>query len=264
MKENFILEEIKDVRKQLLNHQLYTAVKSDQDLKLFMSSHVYAVWDFMSLLKSLQNSLTCTTTPWTPKGNPDLRYLINEIVLAEETDIDQNGNRMSHYEMYLNAMIAAGISIEKPREVINRMASATSILDAIMFSGLPQHVKQFLDSTFSIIQRGKNHEIAAAFTYGREDLIPEMFTEILNGLSKTSLDTDLEPITYYFDRHIELDGDEHGPMAHKMVAMLCENNKVKWQEAARVSKQALQARILLFDGILDEIHATRLEFAPAF
>ena len=226
-----------------------------------MSSHVYAVWDFMSLLKSLQNSLTCTTTPWTPKGNPDLRYLINEIVLAEETDIDLNGNRMSHYEMYLNAMIAAGISVDQPQELINVMARTSNILDTIKHSELPQHIKQFLHSTFSIIQRGKNHEIAAAFTYGREDLIPEMFTEILNGLSKTSLDIDLEPITYYFYRHIELDGDEHGPMAHKMVAMLCKNDNVKWQESAQVAKESLQSRVLLFDGILKEIMQSRLAFA---
>ena len=90
-----------------------------------------------------------------------------------------------------------------------------------------------------------------------------MFTEILNGLSKTSLDTDLEPITYYFDRHIELDGDEHGPMAHKMVAMLCEDNQEKWNEAAAVSKEALQSRISLFNGILEEINTHRTEFATS-
>lgn len=256
MKENLILKEIKEVRKQLLNHQLYTSIKSDEDLLRFMTSHVYAVWDFMSLLKSLQNSLTCTKTPWIPKGNPDLRYLINEIVLAEETDIDQNGNRMSHYEMYLNAMIAAGISIENTQERINKIALATDVLSVITLSELPQHIKQFLHSTFSIIERGKDHEIAAAFTYGREDLIPAMFTEILNGIPKINLDTDLRPITYYFDRHIELDGDEHGPMAHQMVAMLCGEDKLKWKEAAKVSKEALQARIRLFNGILEEISST--------
>jgi pyrroloquinoline quinone (PQQ) biosynthesis protein C len=259
MKENTILMEISGIRTQLLNHKLYSEIKTDEDLKTFMFSHVYAVWDFMSLLKALQNSLTCTTTPWVPKGNPDLRYLINEIVLAEETDIDQNGNRLSHYEMYLNAMQAVGVSIETIKNDVTKLSQSKQIIKEIEGSKLPLYIKQFLHSTFSIINRGKDHEIAAAFTYGREDLIPEMFTEILGGLSTTNIMTDLEPITYYFNRHIELDGDEHGPMAHKMVAMLCGDDPVKWQEAAQVSKEALESRIALFDGILNEISISKLE-----
>jgi Asp-tRNA(Asn)/Glu-tRNA(Gln) amidotransferase C subunit len=259
MKQNTISNQISEVRKRLLHHELYSQIKTDEDLRIFMSSHVYAVWDFMSLLKALQNSLTCTDTPWMPKGNPDLRYLINEIVLAEETDRDQHGNRMSHYEMYLNAMNAAGVATDKAQSDIAKLSQSDQILEKIESSELASHIQQFLTSTFSIINRGKDHEIAAAFTYGREDLIPEMFTEILSGLATTQIETDLEPITYYFDRHIELDGDEHGPMAHKMVAMLCGDDPVKWQEAAEVSKEALESRITLFDGILEQIHSSKLE-----
>lgn len=259
MEANLILNKISTVREQLLSHQLYSHIKNDEDLRVFMSSHIYAVWDFMSLLKALQNSLTCTTTPWTPIGNPDLRYLINEIVLAEETDIDHLGNRMSHYEMYLSAMNAVGINIEISKNEIDLLSSSCHILNEIDKSQLPQHVKQFLTTTFTIINRGKDHEIAAAFTYGREDLIPEMFTEILDGISTSSFDIDLEPIKYYFDRHIELDGDEHGPMAHKMVALLCGDEKSKWEEAIQVANEALQSRIELFDGILKEIKESELE-----
>ena len=259
MEANLILNKISTVREQLLSHQLYSHIKNDEDLRVFMSSHIYAVWDFMSLLKALQNSLTCTTTPWTPVGNPDLRYLINEIVLAEETDIDHLGNRMSHYEMYLSAMNAVGINIEISKNEIDLLSSSCHILNEIDKSQLPQHVKQFLTTTFTIINRGKDHEIAAAFTYGREDLIPEMFTEILDGISTSSFDIDLEPIKYYFDRHIELDGDEHGPMAHKMVALLCGDEKSKWEEAIQVANEALQSRIELFDGILKEIKESELE-----
>jgi pyrroloquinoline quinone (PQQ) biosynthesis protein C len=259
--KNQILQEIEEVRTRLLNHKLYKNIKTDRDLKLFMSSHVYAVWDFMSLLKSLQNSLTCTTTPWIPKGDTNLRYLINEIVLAEETDLDEHGKRMSHYEMYLNAMDAAGLEWKEVHEHIIELSKSKDILNQIKIADLPNHVKQFLHTTFSIIQRNKSHEVAAAFTYGREDLIPEMFSEILGGLSKTSIETDLQPITYYFDRHIELDGDDHGPMAHKMVELLCEDDMLKWQEAAAVSKEALLSRIALFDGILEEIQSSKLELA---
>ena len=246
-------EDISLSRKRLLEHPLYTSIKSTEHLQGFMNSHVYAVWDFMSLLKALQQQLTCTTLPWQPVGDTRLRYLINEIVLAEETDEDVNGNRMSHYEMYLDAMQAAGIDTEKVEHQMGSWTSIDQILQFTRSGNLPQHISQFLQTTFEVIQRGKSHEIAAAFTYGREDLIPEMFTEIISGLNQSEMMIDLSKIKYYFDRHIELDGDEHGPMAHKMVALLCGDDQNKWNEAIAVSQQALESRYKLFSGILETI-----------
>ncbi|WP_124978741.1 DUF3050 domain-containing protein [Nonlabens xiamenensis] len=248
-----IFKQIQEERNALLEHPLYQSIQSDEDLRLFMELHVYAVWDFMSLLKALQQQLTCTQTPWMPVGDPDLRYLINEIVLAEETDIDIDGNRKSHYEMYIDAMESIGMETQPTHDLIQLLAKSENILSAIKSTSLPDAAKQFLTSTFEIIQGGKPHEIAAAFTYGREDLIPEMFTEILEGMHKSDLNVNLKPVQYYFDRHIELDGDEHGPMAHKMVALLCDNDQVKIEEAARVASKALASRIRLFNGILSNI-----------
>jgi hypothetical protein len=179
--------------------------------------------------------------------------LINEIVLAEETDQNSNGQRMSHYEMYLDAMQAAGIDTTKAETQIAQWTSVDAVLESASSSELPEHVSQFLDSTFNVIKRRKTHEIAAAFTYGREDLIPDLFTEIIGGLEKSEVSIDLSKIKYYFDRHIELDGDEHGPMAHKMVALLCGDDEEKWREATLVSQQALKSRYLLFSGILEQI-----------
>ena len=245
-------------RKRLLQHQLYNSINTTEDLQTFMQSHVYAVWDFMSLLKALQQQLTCTTLPWHPVGDTQLRYLINEIVLAEETDEDPDGNRISHYEMYLDAMQAAGIDTRKVEEQINGWTTIDQILELTRSKELPSHISQFLNTTFSVIKRGKAHEIAAAFTYGREDLIPEMFTEIIGGLEKSEVSIDLSKIKYYFDRHIELDGDEHGPMAHKMVSLLCGDDKEKWNEAIKVSQQALESRYELFTGILENINSLEL------
>ena len=78
-----------------------------------MEYHVYAVWDFMSLLKALQIELTCTTLPWKPVGDTKIRRLINSIVLEEESDVDADGNPSSHYEMYLDAMIECGADTKK-------------------------------------------------------------------------------------------------------------------------------------------------------
>jgi hypothetical protein len=40
------------------------------------------------------------------RHNQSTRYLINEIVVAEESDLTIDGQRSSHYEMYIEAMKA--------------------------------------------------------------------------------------------------------------------------------------------------------------
>jgi len=240
-------------REQLLNHPLYGRVKTVDDLRHFLQGHVYAVWDFMSLLKALQAKLTCTQVPWLPVGNPEIRYLINEIVLAEETDLTLEGKRRSHFEMYLEAMEACGADIAEIQAFLDDVVATQNILVSIKKSGLHSGVKAFLDFTFRVIDQGKPHEIAAAFTFGREDLIPGMFTEILRNFQANFPETDLSKLIYYFERHIELDADEHGPMAMQMVIELCAGDAQKWKEVEDISRLALQKRIGLWNAIEENI-----------
>ncbi len=236
-------------QKQLLEHPLYDKINTVDDLKSFLEYHVFAVWDFMSLLKALQNHLTCTTLPWMPVGNPETRYLINEIVLAEETDINIKNERQSHFEMYLDAMEDIGASTSKIHEFQEHFTSTKNIFTSIKTSDLPEELKDFLNFTFEVSSYGKPHEIAAAFTFGREDLIPSMFTEIIKGFQKKLSDSQIEKLIYYFERHIELDEDEHGPMALKMIEELCGDDETKWKEVENISKYALEKRIVLWNAI---------------
>jgi len=104
-----------------------------------------------------------------------------------------------------------------------------------------------------VIEEGKAHKIAAAFTFGREDLIPNMFTEILNSFQQNFPETDLSKLIYYFERHIELDADEHGPMAMQMITELCGNDAQKWRDVEEVSIAALEKRIGLWDAIEEQM-----------
>lgn len=248
-----IQNKIKDHRNKLLEHKLYSNIESIKDLQVFTENHIYAVWDFMSLLKALQIRLTCTKTPWLPNNNSQTAYLINEIVLAEETDINQVGVRKSHYELYLDAMIDIGAKTEKPVEIINEIANSENIFNAIENINIHPNIKNFLNFTFSVIDEGKPHKIAAIFTFGRENLIPNMFNEILREFEKNVSEGDISKLIYYFERHIELDEDEHGPMALEMVSMLAENDPVKWKEIEDISIEALEKRILLWDAINEQI-----------
>jgi hypothetical protein len=255
-----INEKIQPQKEQLLNHSLYNKIKTIDDLRQFQESHIYAVWDFMSLLKALQATLTCTTTPWLPIGNPETRYLINEIVLAEETDISLDGKRQSHYEMYITAMQSCGANTRPIELFLENVIQTQNIFVSIKLSDLHPNIKDFLDFTFRVIEQGKPHEIAAAFTFGREDLIPDMFTAILKNFQANFPETDLSKLIYYFERHIELDGDEHGPMAMKMIYDLCGNNKTNWKEVEEISIQALEKRISLWNAIEEKILEANLTF----
>jgi len=239
-------------KNQLLNHSLYENVKTIEDLHCFLENHIYAVWDFMSLLKALQNKLTCTTTPWLPVGDPATRYLINEIVVAEETDLAFDGSRQSHFEMYLDAMKECGATTAPISAFLENVTATQNIFVSIKKSDLHPKVKAFLDFTFRVIEEGEPHKIAAAFTFGREDLIPNMFTEILKNFQSNFPETKLDKLVYYFERHIELDADEHGPMAMKMIAELCDS-EAKWKEVEEISILALERRIGLWNAIEEQI-----------
>lgn len=248
-----INQAIQPQKEILLQHSLYNKIKTVEDLHIFLENHVFAVWDFMSLLKALQQKLTCTTTPWFATRDPETRYLINEIVLAEESDLALDGTRKSHFEMYLEAMESCGASTAEVQLFIAEVFALHNEFVAIKKSGLQPEVKAFLDFTFRVIEEGKPHKIAAAFTFGREDLIPSMFTQLLKNFGQQFPETDLSQLVYYFERHIELDADEHGPMAMRMIDGLCGSDAQKWREAQEVAVLALEKRIGLWNAIEQQI-----------
>ncbi len=257
---SLINSKIQSLKDLLLHHSLYEKVKTIDDLHLFLENHIYAVWDFMSLLKALQQKLTCTTTPWFASSNPETRYLINEIVLAEESDLSYNGTRLSHFEMYIEAMQSCGANTKEVQAFLQKVVENKNIFITIKQSNLHSNIKSFLDFTFKIIEEGKTHKIAAAFTFGREDLIPNMFTAILKNFQKNFPETNLSELIYYFERHIELDTDEHGPMAMQMITELCKEDPIKWAEVEEIAIQSLEKRVGLWDAIEEKI-VTSLQLA---
>ena len=244
--------EISPLRQTLINHPIYLNIRSLSDLNIFMKYHVFAVWDFMSLLKSLQRQLTCVDIPWIPKGSATARYLINEIVTGEESDIDLSGKRTSHFELYLSAMEQAECDTHSITELINSISAGLSLGEALNDGSIPKGALDFVHNTFDNINNGSVHTQAAVFTFGREDIIPGMFMSFVKELNKQTHDK-VSIFQYYLERHIEVDGDHHSLLAYQMTEELCGDNAFQWEEATIAVKSALNARITLWDSILAEI-----------
>jgi len=248
--------QLASLRASLKSHPLYGCLQSIDDVKLFSEFHVYAVFDFMSLLKALQLQFTCVSLPWLPAGSGEVARFINEIVHGEESDINEVGEPMSHFEMYLDAMKQLGASTKGIDKFITTLQSNKSIQEALEIADAPKAARDFVNYTFSIVETKEAHKIAASFTFGREDIIPDMFIAIIEE-AKTS-GQDYRKFRYYLDRHIELDGDEHGPIALKMIETLCGDNDTLWEEAEAVAIKSLEVRIALWDGIYETIKQPQL------
>jgi len=241
------------LRNQLKSHPLYSTLSNLEDVAVFMEKHVFAVWDFMSLLKALQNHLTNVHVPWTPKGKGATARFINEIVMAEESDLNELGVPMSHYEMYLDAMEQVQADTSVIGLFVNAIENGDSIETAAKRIDLEIPILEFIQFTMEVVNSNKPHCIASAFTFGREDVIPDMFLEIVSQSQTQDNDKTYGKLLYYLNRHIELDGDEHGPISLKMVAELCGEDTTKWEEVLETAKDALKFRLKLWDHITDSI-----------
>lgn len=235
------------LRFALLDHPLYAEVYSLSRLREFMQMHVFAVWDFMSLVKRLERELTSNSLPWTPPHSARLARFINEVILGEESDLGPDGKPISHFELYLRAMDEVGADTTLIRAFTRQLALGAQWQEVLEGLSIPPAVCDFVSQTLSCAIHGSIVEVAAAFFFGREDVIPEMFQQLL-GLWRNAK-TEVPHFAYYLERHIELDGGSHGPWSQEMLMALAGQAESKWQEAEGAAKRAITSRIHLWDSV---------------
>lgn len=249
------MTQLHSIRERLKNHTLYQAICAPDHLRIFMKAHQFAVWDFMSLAKRLQIELTCTTLPWfSPKDANGARF-INQIILGEESDVGLDGQPVSHFDMYRQAMV----DVEASDALFDRFqqcfVETRSVSAALKMANIPHHIASFVSQTIDTAQNGSVLEVASSFFFGREDTIPAMFQNLLDHWGINPLQ--VPKLTYYLERHIELDGHDHGPAAMNIVKALITDTKDE-ECAFRAAERAIKARIGLWDGVVDEILTSTL------
>jgi len=253
----FNMDLIAPSRDRLSNHPVYESVRTVDDLRMFMQHHVYSVWDFMSLCKTLQNELAPTSVPWSPKGDPTVRRFINEIVLEEETDQGIPGQEpefLSHFELYCMAMEEIGADSGPVREFVE-IASQKGFQTALDQGSIPDASRTFTTQTFQFVETGKPHVISAAFALGREHIIPFMFRSFLDRMSITK--EDAPAFHYYLERHIHLDEDFHAPLSLRMLNAFIDGNTKKVREAEDAALLAIEARTRFWDSVFEVLPGNR-------
>lgn len=243
---------LENIRQQLVEHPLYKLLDSPEAIRTFMEHHVWCVWDFQSLLKSMQRHFTCITIPWQPTPAPLFRRLINEIVLAEESDEDGQGGYLSHFELYLRAMKEAHANTTPMESFLKLLQQGKSVPEALQEVAPPPAVIPFVLQTLHWAQFEPIHKVASAFTLGREDLLPDLFQQILNRVADRE-NISFEILEYYLHRHIELDENTHGPQALAMLDHVCENDPVKMEEAMQAASESLSGRLDLWNKIVSQL-----------
>jgi DUF3050 family protein len=233
-------------------HPLYEHISDEHSLRLLMRTHVFAVWDFQSLLKSLQCSLTCVDVPWLPTADAEARRFVNEIVLEEESDAAPGGGYLSHFELYLQAMAECGADRAPIELFVRQVRTGYTVEDALTLPVLPRGVAKFVQTTMALARSAPVHRRAAAFSFGREEVIPLMFRRLVERLVHVAPDR-WSTFQYYLMRHIGRDEETHAPLARRLVERLCGAEDRLWAEAEDAARVALAARIALWDDVLDTI-----------
>jgi hypothetical protein len=232
----------------LLNHPIYAEVDSLSRLREFMQIHVFAVWDFMSLVKRLQRELTSTSLPWMPPLRSRIARFANEVVLGEESDLGADGEPSSHFELYLRAMDEIGADTTLVKGFMSQIDLGVHWEDVLEEMNVPPGVADFVNETLGCAIHGSLVEVASFFFFGREDVIPEMFERLLKSWGNAK--AEVPYFAYYLERHIELDGDSHGPWAREMLTALAGQSESNWKEAASAAERAITSRIKLWDSVL--------------
>jgi hypothetical protein len=237
-----------DLRTQLEQHPVFESLSDIQDLRRFMRAHVFAVWDFMSLLKRLQRDLTCVDVPWLPPRDRIAAHLINEIVLGEESDIGPDGEPASHLDLYLDAMREVGADTAQFEQFLSLVAEGMDAIDALHTVGAPAHVRAFVGHTLRVARTDSTLAVMTNFFHGRENVIPQMFTALLGRWRIGEAQAPM--FVFYLQRHIEVDGESHGPMARQIIERAIGGDSLRCELVLRAAVESVQARIALWDGVL--------------
>lgn len=238
------------------HHKVFSALTSIERFRRFTEMHVYATWDFMCLLKALHRKLNGgSELLWLPPVRSYGEWLINPRLAIEENDITPKGNHLlSHFELYLQAMQECGANTRGINAFIQYVKRDPPLSLLLAQNYLSETTRRYLAGTFDMIITKDSHILAACFAFAHEHIAENMFTHILQHLMPMAAVHDsLASFIYYFQRQIDLTGVLQGPQAETLLAILCGEDEVKWEDATDAAVFSLKSQLQFLDGIYDYV-----------
>jgi len=227
-------------------HPIYSSIRSIKDARIYMQNQVWCVWDFMTLIKSIQLKVTNTSIYWLPNQDASLGAYIYSVLLTEETDVDESGkNYASHFETYLRAMEEVGADTGPIKSFIALLRQGVSYEEASINSQMPKIARDFVNTTLRFAH-SPLHITVAVFCLSRECIIPSMFKPFLENLPETNK---LSIFRWYLNRHIILDSGSHGPLSIKLFKEAVSTDPILVKQALNSALEALMARKVFLDAI---------------
>ena len=242
---------IDELRQLLASHKLFSNTLNVDQIRHFMESHIFSVWGFMSLLKALQSGITVNNIPWMPNQNTKngLTNFINEIVLCEESDDIDNIGYISHFEIYLLAMDKINADPSQINFLTKKLKSEKYNKKLIEELNIYDEVKEFIKFDLDVALSKNLPKIVGSFTLGREKVIPNMFSYIITCIEYSNSTKNL---LTYLKRHVNIDGDRHGPLSIKLLDTICDTDE-DYAIAYNSGITSLKLRLKVWDRIASEL-----------
>lgn len=242
---------------ELTQHPILHAVSDRAGLRVFMASHVYAVWTHISLVKRLQHELTSVAVPWVPPRSRHAARLINELVTGVECDLDADGAPISHYELYLDAMQNVGADTRSIRRFVQLIddGSSSALERAFDSATTPQHVRTYVRHALRVARQGSLAQVMGCFLHERDISLQQSITRLLAEWTRTS--PALPRLAYYLERHSQLECGRHAERLQRVVQELDSTSPRFADDVLASARESLGTRIRFWDGVLAEIrHST--------
>ena len=189
--------------------------------------------------------------PWMPNQNTrnGLTNFINEIVLCEESDYIDDIGYISHFEIYLLAMDKMNADTSQIILLTEKLKNEGYNKKLIDELSIYDEVKDFVKFDLDVALSRNLPKIIGSFTLGREKVIPNMFSYIINCIENNNSTKNL---LTYLDRHINIDGDRHGPLSIKLLDTICDTDHA-YALAYNSGITSLQLRLKVWDKIANEL-----------
>ena len=250
--ENKIKSNLDEKVTAVENHSVFEALESHYDIRRFLESHAYAVWDFMTLLEAFQNP-DGDTQPWDPPvGYQFADDFVHRVGFRE----GDSGRPRPHFDEYYSAMELLDADTDGIRILLEAIEDGRSADRALSMANPPVEARQHVQTTLDIAQTGDPTRIAGAIL-ARRDIMPDEFSADLNRVLKDTTPRQPDFATVMpdcfaaFDQAMEFDWEQYvNRVVHDVRIDPTDSGRQALMDSA---KEMLDARLTLLDGIEDQI-----------